>query len=104
MSDHSSRRSEGGEEQKRDEQRKESRCEGPRSPQCDLEKMQEKEVQTEGGFRGASAEFQSSCPGGESAEWPLGVMKGFREAPDINHLQLPGISPSAREHLRLLLN
>lgn len=69
MSDHSSRRSEGGEEQRREEQRreeqrKESRCEGPRSPQCDLEKMQEKEVQT--------AEFQSSCPGGESAEWPLG--------------------------------
>lgn len=90
--------------QRRDKQRKESRCECPQSPQCELEKMQEKEVQTEGGSRGASAEFQSSRPGSESAKRPLGVMKGFREAPDINHLQLPGTSPSAREHLRLLLN
>lgn len=75
-----------------------------RPTQCELEKRQEKEVQTEGGFRGPSAEFQSSCAGGESAERPLGVMKGFRKAPDINHLRLPGASPSARERLRLLLN
>lgn len=103
---HSSRKSGGGKEAERGAEEGEQ-FEGPRSPQGELQTMQEKGVQVEGGFRGASAEFQSSsssCAGGESAEWPLGVRKGFPEAPDINHLRLPGASPSEREPARLLLS